>query len=62
VGLRREEYIDSLALGLVVTDLVQEQFLDGVERLFPGEEDRREPHVAAERRADGAAQRGGQRG
>lgn len=40
--------INRLALGVVVADLVQEQFLDGVELFGPVEEDSREADVPAQ--------------
>lgn len=52
--------IDWLALGRVVPDLVQEQFLDRVELLGAVEDDRREADVPAQGQAHGGAQHGGQ--
>lgn len=49
-----------LALGVVVADLVQEQFLDGVELLGPLEEDGGDADVPAQGQAHGRAQHGGQ--
>lgn len=52
--------INWLALVVVVADLVQEQFLDGVELLGPLEEDSGDADVPAQRQAHGGAQHGGQ--
>lgn len=51
---------NSLGLAVVITDLVQEQFLDGVELLGPLEEDSRDADVPAQGQAHGRAQHGGQ--
>lgn len=43
--------VNSLALGVVVSDLVQEEFLDGVELLGSLEDDGREAQVPAQSQA-----------
>lgn len=50
----------SLALGVVVSDLVQEQLLDGVELLGPLEDDGGEADVPAQGLTDSRAQQGGE--
>lgn len=52
--------INWLALGVVVTDLVQEQFLDGVELFGPVEQDSRDPDVPAQGESHCGSQLGGQ--
>lgn len=49
-----------LALGVVVTDLVQEQFLDGIEVLGSVEEDSRDADVPAQGQANSRPHHGGQ--
>lgn len=49
--LTSDSLVDSLALGVVVTDLVQEEFLDGVELLGPLEHHCRETQVPAQSQA-----------
>lgn len=52
--------INSLALDVVVADLVQEQFLDGVEFLGLVEDDSGDAEVPAQGQAHGGAHHGGQ--
>lgn len=52
--------VDSLALGVVVTDLVQEELLDGVELLGALEHHCRETQVPAQSQAHSRAQHRGE--
>lgn len=52
--------VNSLALGVVVTDLVQEEFLDRVELLGPLQQHCRETQVPAQSQAHSRAQHRGE--